>query len=177
MNFKVLVREDNGSKLQNRLINAADPWPKDSCDLERCFPCQPGGKKSNCWKSGINYEITCKPCLRDGRLARYIGESGRSSYSRGLEHEQNLRSLKRGQPLADHVIEVHLGMNLMQTDFDMCVTGSYKKPLPRLISEGHKLDKLLTEREEGERNVTVLNSKKNVHQSKNIKLVAVKQIY
>ena len=172
------MRENNGAKLQNKIVNAINPQPNQPFGRKSCLICQPGGTlTSDYWKSNITYEITCKPCLQTGKLAQYCGKSGRSGYSWGVEHGQNLESLKRDQPLADHALTVHPGSKMNIGYVKMRVTGMYDRALPRLISEGHQIDKLLSKKESNPSKVTILNSKSNFHQAKNIKILAAKQIY
>ena len=138
--------------------------------------CQPGGtKRDNCWASGITYRIKCKPCLKDGKLAQYTGESGRSSFTRGLEHGKHFGNLKRGQPLSDHARSCHPGGNLGIEDFEMRVTGRYTRALPRLISEGIQIDELLHNKQLDPTRVEVLNSKQNFHQARTVRVVAMDQ--
>ena len=81
-NQKVLLREGNGTRLHFKLSNAARYLPSQPCKRTACLACQPEGSgKPDCWKSNVTYKITCKPCLKDGRLSQYIGETGRSLYS------------------------------------------------------------------------------------------------
>ena len=94
-----------------------------------------------------------------------------------MEHKRNLINLKNWQPLADHALEAHSNLKMTRKDFRMEITGIFDKLLPRLIAEGHQLDSLISKREEFPGTVTVLNSKENYHQAKNIKLVAIKQDY
>ena len=59
-----------------------------------------------CYRS--NYEIVCKECN-----CKYVGETARSAYSRGLEH---LKASKTGQGQAvmcKHACEKHGGKMLM----------------------------------------------------------------
>ena len=153
--FKVLLREDNGEKINKSFLNSINPWPEKECLRPDCLICQSGGKKGGCWKTGVTYQITCLPCQQAGVLARYCGESGRTGYSRGLEHQDNLQRGKRGQPLSDHCIEYHNGE---KQDFEMEVTGGFKRPLPRLVAEGQNIDMMLNQKIQNPGKVIILLS-------------------
>ena len=117
-----------------------------------------------------------QPCLRDGKLSQYIGETGRSLYSRGLEHGDNLRRGLKGQPLADHSRSSHQGAPLTTRDFKMELSTSHTKILPSLVSEGLQVAELLDKSKENPGQCTVLNSKTNFHQARLIKMVPQDQM-
>ena len=48
-------------------------------------------KLGSCFQRGTCYKITCVACLRKGVRAEYVGETGRSTYERMIEHLQSLR--------------------------------------------------------------------------------------
>ena len=129
----------------------------------------------NCWSSGVTYSITCKPCLKDGRLAEYRGESGRSLYTRGLEHERHLLNGTRGQPLSDHARNRHQGQKMTREDFEMKMTGRYPRALSRILSEGIQIDRLVQTKAARPSQTDVLNSKLNFHQAKPIRLTTTDQ--
>ena len=83
----VAVLERAGNSIKH--ITKSEPLQKKGCGREDCFSCSTEGEK--CEKNGAGYRIRCKTCLRAGRSAEYIGETGRNSYTRGLEHLAALR--------------------------------------------------------------------------------------
>ena len=109
-------------------------------------------------------------------LALYCGESGRNTYSRGLEHKESIETQKKGQPIPDHILRFHANKDLNSSNFHMKVTKNFNKPLQRIISEGHQIDSLISMRE-SDGNTIVMNSRNNYHQAKTIKLGAQKQDY
>ena len=140
----MLFKEDNGEKLSHRIINSNRSPTTRPCGRNTCFPCQSGGTgRSHCWIKCVTYKVTCKPCLEAGKVAQYIGQSGRTIFSRGLEHERNLSNKTKGQPLSDHSRIRHPGRTLTTQDFKMEMTAQYKGALPRILSEGVQVEKLL----------------------------------
>ena len=70
------------------------------------------------------------------------------------------------------ILKKHHGGNLNINNFKMQITGGFKKPLPRIIAEGIKLDNLIKEREEKKKKIIVINTNQNFHQAKRIKFKA-----
>ena len=49
-----------------------------------------GERGGNCWREGVRYTLWCGECWEE--VAAYKGETGRNSYTRGLEHLKALES-------------------------------------------------------------------------------------
>ena len=131
MNFPDKIRyvETVGQTVGAMLVRQ-DPWTF-PCDRDRCMTCQetPG----RCMKKGIVYQISCTKCLETGRHTVYFGESSRTSYDRGLEHQKLLQDHSPESPLYEHHQEDHPDM---EPDFRMKVLGVFKRPLQRQTKEG-----------------------------------------
>ena len=86
--IKIKVTKQSGIPLK-RYLQRSNPF-KLSKKYERddCLVCTSGGK-GTCYATGVTYEIVCKECN-----CKYVGETARSAYSRGLEH---LKASKTGQ--------------------------------------------------------------------------------
>ena len=70
-----------------------------------------------CRSEGVTYEIRCKGCE-----ARYIGETARNAYTRGIEHRTDLEKKTENSPLHIHNMEKHNGET---PGFKMKVTGVF----------------------------------------------------
>ena len=81
----------------------SNPLRKGGCGRTDCLVCSTGGK-GDCSKSGAGYRIECQECPADKLLTSYEGETGMNPYSRGLEHERDLRSEKESSPLWKHAL-------------------------------------------------------------------------
>ena len=88
----------------------------------------------------------------------------------------NLRRDRKGQPLSDHSRAAHPDLKMKTTDFKMKVTSSHNRALPRIVTEGLQVGKLLHKIQENPTKVNILNSKINFHQVKCIRLVPQDQV-
>ena len=75
------------------------------------------GGGGHCRREGVTYEVECKDCGD-----RYIGETSRNAYTRGLEHMSDLARKDEKSPLHMHSIEKHGGEKM---NFTMKVTGIF----------------------------------------------------
>ena len=79
-NLKIMFREDNGEKIAHKIVNSHKIAGDQPCGRVDCFACQPEvNKKTNCWKTGVTYQIKCNPCLQAGKLAIYRRENIKGS--------------------------------------------------------------------------------------------------
>ena len=70
----------------------------------------------------------------------YVGETSRSAYTRGKEHEKSISNKEERSALWKHCKEKH---NYEVQTFQMNVTGLYyKDAMLRQISEGVRIDKV-----------------------------------
>ena len=63
----------------------------------------------SCTGEGANYCIECLTCRQEGRRRLYLGETSRSPYQRGAEHEKEVREGVPSHPLVIHCMEEHGG--------------------------------------------------------------------
>ena len=64
---------------------ATDPFKDETCLKEKkCLVCS-GKGGGRCREEGVTYEIVCRECGR-----KYVGESSRNCFVRGLEHKAGL---------------------------------------------------------------------------------------
>ena len=109
------------------------------------------GTPGNCRKSNINYEIECQQCP-DGQRSKYLGESSRNMFSRGLEHESSYRSRKQKSFMNKHQQKEHNGVAGVYT---AKVVGSDRDCLTRQVREAVRIRRC---------QVPVLNGKSEWHQ-------------
>ena len=111
-----------------RLLQRSDPCKLRQCEREDCLLCRTGGK-GQCDRQSITHEIKST----EGNDV-YVGETSRSAYTRGKEHEKSLSNKEEGSALWKHCKEKH--NNEVQT-FQMNVTGVYSNDaMLRQISDG-----------------------------------------
>ena len=96
--------------------------------------------------------------------AQYEGESSRSTFTRGVQHQEDFLKQRLGTPLHDHVLACHQDKKLDITDFTMERTGVYKRPTERLVAEGTFIQDLVEQQIAGNKSgekVVIMNSKTN----------------
>ena len=98
----------------------------------------------SCTGEGTNYSIECLTCRQEGRRRIYFGETSRSPYQRGSEHQKEVREGVLTHPLVIHSIEEHGGTTqpiLMRT------LSAHLTPMDRQIQESMNI--ILETRKEG----------------------------
>ena len=96
-------------------------------------------------------------------VASYEGESGRNPYTRGLEHQNDLRNKNENSPLWKHVLIQHNGQ---QVSFKMDALRSFKHPMVRQVNEGARIK--LTKAD------ICMNSRSEFHQPSIVRVLAVR---
>ena len=81
----------------------SEPLRSKECGRPNCFCCG-SGNPGGCEKNGSAYTITCNGCGSNQIVAQYEGETGRNCFSRGLEHQNDLRTMKEDSPLWKHCV-------------------------------------------------------------------------
>ena len=147
-----MVVERGERELASLVSNQRDPWPQRSCGREQCFPCKstrPEGTSPACWRSSIAYKINCIECEDNNIIANYIGESGKSGYSRGRQHWDGIERRDPSNVLQEHAALCHGGSHhyLKPDNFNMKVLGSYQSSLGCQIWEGVLISNEVEERD------------------------------
>ena len=180
---KVKVVERAGRKLQDILVK--DPWKGSDCQRESCLLCTTKmmtekGKNKDCTKRNLVYEIKCISCenkaiekveneyegdeekIKEKRkeisVYKYIGETSRSSYERGIEHLDKMATLSSQSMLLRHILDQHQGEEITDVKWGMKVIEFKKSAFERQIKEA-----VLIQKEA--KNHTILNSKSEWNQS------------
>ena len=113
---RIAVAEVPGASLKKR-IQKSDPFREKTCrDADVCMVCG-DGDGGRCRREGVTYEVKCKGCE-----GKYIGETSRNAFSRGLEHKAGLTKQDKKSPLHLHNLERHGGR---APGFEMKVTGVF----------------------------------------------------
>ena len=113
---RIAVAEVPGNSLKKRM-QKSDPFREKSCrNADMCMVCG-DGEGGRCRREGVTYEVRCKGCE-----GRYIGETSRNAFTRGLEHKSGLVKKDKKSPLHLHDVESHGGST---PGFEMKVTGVF----------------------------------------------------
>ena len=133
----------------------SDPWIGEwFCGRSACLPCKtrnflqaeeeqaradgrkpPDGKDVSlpgCSQESACYVLQCMKCRAEGRNRLYEGETSRSPFERGLEHQGAVDRGEADHPMVRHAWEEHAGQ---KPDFLMRVKSRHKKALDRLVQE------------------------------------------
>ena len=134
------IVEQGGVPLHSMLVKPLPRW-KDSCNQADCQPCQ-GGQTRNqsCHQGalgGVGYELECKLCKEEGKVALYHGESSRTLYTRTKEHMNGHASKKKDNPIYKHQTNFHPGQ---EPNYTMKALKFFKDPLTRQINEGVRIN-------------------------------------
>ena len=126
--FKIV---EKGGVTLDRKLRRSNPWKGGKCGRANCFPCR-GETGGDCWREGVNYTLVCEEC--GAGVAEYLGETGRNSYTRGLEHLQHLEARNEDKSvLWLHSVHHHQGRT--DVPYSMRVTGSFKDCMDRQVME------------------------------------------
>jgi hypothetical protein len=132
--YRMKIVDRGGSKLVD-ILHKANPWAGEDCQRKRCLLCttkQMEGKENSqdCKRRNCVYETTCLTCKRrqdleieekfsnegkkrideEKRNAKryiYIGETNRSVYERGIEHQNDISGCKTSSHMLRHLLAVH----------------------------------------------------------------------
>ena len=118
-------------------VGRKDPWSS-HCGRQDCLPCK--SKPGRCGKMGVIYTITCMKCKLEGKEIKYIGESGRTGYDRGIEHGSMMRKMDPESPMVEHGSTEHEGEELQ---FEMEIKEVHPMPFQRQSREGFPRSKNL----------------------------------
>ena len=129
--FRVKVVERCGTKVVN-ILHKSNPWAESRCQRTDCYPCKTGDD-SDCFKRNILYFSTCAMCKQEGKEQVYVGESSRSSYERGGEHERDFQRRNEDSHILKHLEIVHPGV--VEPQFQFRVAQTFQSALARQVSE------------------------------------------
>ena len=161
--YRVKLVERPGTQI-SRILCQRNPWAGDDCGRPDCLVCGDGEEGGgDCRRRNITYINTCITCLNRRKagvpgggaetgvgsgVARYIGESGRSGYERGLEHMEGLRKGQEDSHMFKHKLMEHPDE---EVNFRMKILKKHKSAFERQVTEA-----VLIEMED---NGLLLNSK------------------
>ena len=177
---KLKVVERCGTKIAD-ILTSSDPWKGKDCMREGCLLCQTKsltGKllSQDCRKRSIVYETHCITCeersvkrieekyeneddkeqmkdeLKKIKMYKYIGETGKSCFERGLQHLSDAAQLKPSSHILKHFLDSHENEKLEEITFGMKIRYTARSAFERQIMES-----VLIQQESSAHNI--LNSK------------------
>ena len=176
--YRIKIVEEAGEKVLD-ILHSSNPWKGEDCGRDKCLLCATKamtGKslKQDCKKRSLVYEIWCETCLRrdmkeveeledleetekEERIRRikrykYVGETARSVYERGLEHQEGLEKMSEDNHMMKHVASHHQDMELDDVKFGMKVVRFTHTAMERQVLESVRI-------QEEQKRSYILNSK------------------
>ena len=73
--------------------------------------------------------------IKEIRQYKYVGETARSGYERGLEHQKDWEDLKINSHMVKHYFDTHEGENINDMRFGMQLIKTHRTAFNRQISE------------------------------------------
>ena len=137
-NNKVKIVERSGTTLKSLLVKT-NPLGDQPCARRDCPLCS-HEKQSKCKTRSVTYQNTCLLCKTRGVDKRYIGETARSGYERGLEHAKGYILKSEDNHMHKHHAIDHPD-EARQPEFSMKVIKSHQSPLYRQIHEAIMIQK------------------------------------
>lgn len=138
-NWKIKVVERSGTKVK-RVLQKNDPFKGERCDNTTCMICNTT-RKGNCRRNGITYKMTCKG---DCGGFEYKGETHKNGFSRGGEHQNELRGKVDGSVIWKHCVKEHGGTVV---EFDMEVVDYIRNdPTLRQVTEAIRINETPVEK-------------------------------
>ena len=126
--FKIVGK--GGVSLEQR-FRKSNPWKGEKCGRPLCFPCR-GSRGGDCWREGVCYTLWCEECGEN--VAAYKGETGRNSYTRGVEQLTALNNENEEKSvLWLHSVFHHNRRE--DVEYQMRVTSSHTCPMDRQCTE------------------------------------------
>jgi hypothetical protein len=131
----VLIMERGGLKSSSDV--RSNPLGTRLCKRQNCPICREEGSKGGCQGGGIGYQHECVTCKEEtGTVTLYHGESSKSGYERGLQHEEAFKKEKLDNVMWKHSAIHHEGVHAR---FKMSITGRFAKCLERQEDEGTRV--------------------------------------
>ena len=71
---------------------------------------------------------------------KYVGETGRSAYERGVEHISDYQNFDESSHMLKHYLSCHKDMKMKDVKFGMKVRNSFRSALERQVGEAVAID-------------------------------------
>merc|ERR1711954_221555 len=91
--YCIKMVERSGSRLGDLLRNKGPNYGQE-CGRESCHPCkarESQKKKYPCWDRSVLYRAFCLRCKEEGKVAEYIGETGKSVHQCSSYHYDSVK--------------------------------------------------------------------------------------
>ena len=137
---KIKIEERSGQKISLQLMKRW--WNQMACTREDCWPCksaEKGSERGKCMKESVTYKVECLKCREKNVKSIYQGETSKSGYERGAQHEKDYQDMKEDNHMTKHAIEHHIE-EIEKPQFKMTIMKNYKKAIERQIAEAVNIE-------------------------------------
>ena len=134
---RVKVVERAGTMIK-RILSKSNPWAGESCGRTECLVCRYEEGGGDCMRRNATYKTECLSCKekaveKTGKEKFYFGETARTTFERGQEHENDYLKGKEDSHMMKHWIEAH--PNEDKPRFSMKVLRGHTSAFVRQIHE------------------------------------------
>ena len=138
--YRVKIVERGGCMIK-RMVVKTNPWAEGSCGRQECLICRHEKGAGECSKRSVTYRTRCEVCHErrekekegEAREMVYIGESARTGYERGQEHEADYSTAAADSHMYKHWQTDHQDED--RPTFSMKILKRHKSAFVRQISE------------------------------------------
>ena len=99
------------------------------------------------------YRTSCLSCRERGKESSYFGESGRTSFERGLEHARDYATMQEDSHMYSHYLDEHSQEERRNVKFEMKVLRGHFSAVSRQVHEAVAI------RSNAKSGINILNSK------------------
>ena len=93
------------------------------------------GRNLKCWTESVLYCLECEPCARVGTRAWYVGETSRSGFERGKEHNKDGLNTNEHSAMVKHGWDYHQLEDDQVPQFRMRVVRIFRGVLQRQVAQ------------------------------------------
>ena len=163
--WRTKVVERTGRALQD-ILTTSNPWRGKDCERDLCLPCDTKertgkDKTQDCSRRSVVYETWCLNCekeevdkidaLEDKNdkekkdlkkkivKQKYVGESARSLYERGFEHQHAMTQLRQDSHMLKHALDKHEDEDYTTIKFGIRAMVYCRSSFERQITEACKI--------------------------------------
>ena len=143
--YRVKIVERSGTQMR-RVLCSKNPWAGEHCQRENCLVCNQEGGGGDCKRRSVVYMTTCNQCKEkadgeradgekenQGQGAFYIGETSKSGFERGVNHQNDYRGLHLDSHILKHQVLQHgEGENI---NFSMKIVKKFSSAFKRQVYE------------------------------------------
>ena len=129
---RIKIVEKSGKMIKSNL-QKSNPWSGENCRRSECLVCKDKIESNgDCRKRNILYQTFCLECKKMGKDSLYIGESSRSGYERGSEHQYDHRTEAEDSHMFLHQEQEHGDKEIK---FSMKIVKQFQSSFRRQVHE------------------------------------------